>query len=215
MLSKKTLTSSIALDPIERIWKSSLHKNSWIRSKICSYKKVTHLNQAIRAFVTRFNPFSNIFSKIKRYKKFKNLGELINSQRRRKIMRGGQKILKNKREKLAKHIIFLERNKLRSKDRTWFDVLQETAWRPYLYYLVKPDMQKWETEVVLLTFFSELFALSLAYAWSNKQLDPLYSLLFPCLPCQADWNNGLPFDIFMSIAWREKKAHNFKESRGL
>jgi len=98
MLSKKTLTSSIALDPIERIWKSSLNKNSCIRSKICNYKKVTHLNQAIRAIVTHFNPFSNIFSKIKRYKKFKNLGELI-AKEEEKSWEMGKKIQKIREKK--------------------------------------------------------------------------------------------------------------------
>jgi len=98
MLSKKTLTSSIALDPIERIWKSSLNKNSCIRSKICNYKKVTHLNQAIRAIVTRFNPFSNKFSKIKGYKKFKNLEELI-AKEEEKSWEVGKKIQKIKEKK--------------------------------------------------------------------------------------------------------------------
>lgn len=56
------------------------------------------MNQAIRAIVTRFNPFSNKFSKIKGYKKFKNLEELI-AKEEEKSWEVGKKIQKIKEKK--------------------------------------------------------------------------------------------------------------------
>ena len=54
--------SLMDVDLMESIWNSLLCKNSWLRSKLCSFKKVRGLEQAIRGDTKNFILFYFILS---------------------------------------------------------------------------------------------------------------------------------------------------------